>query len=80
MEFYFLFLRSAAMLLMSFLARADPGGIAYCTGEGTWPAEGEGTGGAAMVGGGKWGGTDVGGATVGSGSGFGNICFNRLFR
>lgn len=32
---YFLFLRSTPLLRISFFARADPWGIAYCIGEGT---------------------------------------------
>lgn len=75
---YFLFLRSTAALLGSVLARPDPGGMAYCIGEGAAAETGEGAGGGA-AGGATLSGAEVAGAVAGSGSGRGKICFNRLF-
>lgn len=80
---YFLFLRSTPLFLMSFFARADPGGMPYGMEE---SAEAEAVGIAIVVwstGGigckGGAGGAEAGGVEAGSGSGLGKMCFNRLF-
>lgn len=84
-ETYFLFLRSTAGFLGSFLGIEDPVGMAYCIGERDEAVAGGGTGpgpavAAAAVDGNGTGGAEVGGALAGSGSGLGKICFNLLFR
>lgn len=68
---------------MSFFAILEPEGTPYGIGEGAW-VEGAatatfvaGAGGSAGTGG--WGWVEAGSAALGSGSGFGNICFSRLF-
>lgn len=74
---YLRFLRSIAVFLISFLAREDPGGTAYCIGE---RAGGGGAAAAIVVGGtSAGGGTGAGGAGADSGRGLGKMCFNLLF-
>lgn len=68
---------------MSFFARLEPGGTPYGIGEGAWVEDAvtatfvAGTGGSAGTGG--WGWVEAGSAALGSGSGFGKMCFSRLF-
>lgn len=77
---YFLFLRSAPPLLISFFGSAEPGGMPNCIGE----RDGAGAELTAIVVAGMGGtdgggGAETGGGATGSGSGLGRMCFNRLF-
>lgn len=81
---YFLFLLSIPLFLDSFFTKLDPGPTPYCIDDGAWGGAGEGTGGgtfeAAAAEDGKAGGAAAAeGAAADSGSGFGSMCFNRLF-